>query len=178
MYTSTPLDYMNSMLKDLHACVTSVSQWMQDNKLQMNRDKKEIILFGTQSKLTSLHISEVSINNECIPIATKVRNQGVILNNTLSMDQVVSHTRKTFYLELRKIANIRPLSTEEAAKQLVIPFVISKLDYCNSLLFAITQENMSKLQMIQNHAARIVKRVPKRSSASALLKELHWLPIS
>jgi hypothetical protein len=76
MYTSTPLDDMNSMLKDLDACVTSVNQWMQDNKPQMNRDKTEIILFQTKIYTDFRGY----INNECIPIATKVRNLGAILN--------------------------------------------------------------------------------------------------
>ena len=38
-------------------------------------------------------------------------------------------------------------------------------------------ENIHKLQLIQNHAARLVKKAPKRSSAKLLLKDLHWLPV-
>ena len=40
-----------------------------------------------------------------------------------------------------------------------------------------TEENFHKLQLLQNHAARVVMKAKKRSSASALLKELHWLPV-
>ena len=42
-----------------------------------------------------------------------------------------------------------------------------------------SQENVQKLQVLQNNAARLVKRVdkPKLSSASALLFALHWLPV-
>ena len=40
-----------------------------------------------------------------------------------------------------------------------------------------SDENIQKLQLIQNHAARLVKKAPKRSSASALLMQLHWLPV-
>ena len=40
-----------------------------------------------------------------------------------------------------------------------------------------TKENFNKLQLVQNHAARLVKKVNKRSSAKSLLKELHWLPV-
>ena len=48
----------------------------------------------------------------------------------------------------------------------------------NCLFFDMTNENFLKLQLIQNHAARLVKRVSmKSSSATALLKDLHWLPI-
>ena len=39
------------------------------------------------------------------------------------------------------------------------------------------QENFNRLQLLQNHAARLVKQAHKRSSATTLLKELHWLPI-
>ena len=38
-------------------------------------------------------------------------------------------------------------------------------------------ENIHKLQLIQNHAARLVKKALKRSSAKLLLKDLHWLPV-
>ena len=37
--------------------------------------------------------------------------------------------------------------------------------------------NFNKLQLVQNQAARIIKRVNKRSSVSLILYELHWLPI-
>ena len=80
-------------------------------------------------------------------------------------------------LSLRKIAYLRPLLSEEATKTLVMSFVISKLDYCNSLYFGISEQKLDKLQKIQNHAARLVKKVPKRESVTPLLKEMHWLPI-
>ena len=38
-------------------------------------------------------------------------------------------------------------------------------------------QNIHKLQLIQNHAARLVKKASKRSSAKLLLKDLHWLPV-
>ena len=40
-----------------------------------------------------------------------------------------------------------------------------------------SEENFQKLQVVQNHCARLVKKAPKRSSATSLLKDLHWLPI-
>ena len=40
-----------------------------------------------------------------------------------------------------------------------------------------SNENVQKLQLDQNHAARLVKRLPKHSSVSSLLIGLHWLPV-
>ena len=38
-------------------------------------------------------------------------------------------------------------------------------------------ENIQKLQLMQNHAAHLVKKASKRSSAKLVLKDLHWLPV-
>ena len=93
------------------------------------------------------------------------------------MDNAVSHLRKSCYLELRKIADIRSYLSDAATLKLFLALVVSKLDYCNSLFYNISLENIHKLQLIQNHAARLVKKASKRSSAKLLLKDLHWLPV-
>ena len=93
------------------------------------------------------------------------------------MDNAVSHLRKSCFLELRKIANIRSYLNDAVTLKLVLSLVISKLDYCKSLFNNMSLENIHKLQLIQNHAARLVKKASKRSSAKLLLKDLHWLPV-
>lgn len=93
------------------------------------------------------------------------------------MDYAVSHIRKCCYLEIRKISQIRSYIKEDVTIKLVLSLVISRLDYCNSLFYNIPDENIYKLQLIQNHAACLVKQTPKRCSASSLLKALHWLPV-
>ena len=60
--------------------------------------------------------------------------------------------------------------------------VSSRLDYCNSLLYGISNSNLDKLQRIQNSLARVVTyNKPtnnfQASSTSQLLHNLHWLPI-
>ena len=60
---------------------------------------------------------------------------------------------------------------------LVSAFVLSRIDYCNSLLFGSTHDVTSHLQRIQNYAARVILRLPKSSSITTHLKSLHWLPV-
>ena len=91
------------------------------------------------------------------------------------MDNAVSHLRKSCYFELRKIANIRSYLSDAATLKLVLSLVISKLDYCNSLFYNMSLENIHKLQLNQNHTARLVKKASKRSSAKLLLTDFHWL---
>lgn len=58
---------------------------------------------------------------------------------------------------------------------LVNPLVISRQDYCNSLLYGILKYQRDKLQRIQNTAARLLTK--RSDHATPLLKNLHWLPV-
>ena len=55
--------------------------------------------------------------------------------------------------------------------------VLSRLDYGNSLLGGISSSSVKRLQKLQNRAARLVFGVNRRTSASPLLRHLHWLPV-
>ena len=59
-----------------------------------------------------------------------------------------------------------------------ICFVLSRIDYCSSLLFGSTHDVTSHMQRIQNNAARIILRLPMSSSITTHLISLHWLPVN
>ena len=50
------------------------------------------------------------------------------------------------------------------------------MDYANSLLLGITKAQTNRMQRMQNSAARLVTRTPKRAHITPVLKDLHWLP--
>ena len=73
---------------------------------------------------------------------------------------------------------IRRMLTNEAAETLVHAFVSSRLDYCNSLLCGLPASTLNKLQLIQNHAARVVTGARKYDRITPVLRKLQWLPMS
>ena len=54
---------------------------------------------------------------------------------------------------------------------------MSRIDYCNSLLFGSTHDVTSHLQRILNDAARVILRLPMSSSITIHIISLHWLPV-
>ena len=95
----------------------------------------------------------------------------------LTMNAHVPNIARTCYYELRRLASIRRFLTSTATATLVSAFVLSRIDYCNSLLFGSTNDVTSHLQRIQNYAARVIFRLPMSSSITIHLKSLHWLPV-
>ena len=82
------------------------------------------------------------------------------------------------FLELRRIASIRPYLSQSAAVRLVAAMVISRLDYCSSVFIGLPAEQIARLQRVQNNAARLVLKKRRRDHVTPLLKELHWLPVN
>ena len=58
---------------------------------------------------------------------------------------------------------------------LILSLVISRLDYCNSLLNGVP--DYKRIQRMQNIAARIVSRCPYKDHITLVLESLHWLPV-
>jgi len=51
------------------------------------------------------------------------------------------------------------------------------VDYCNSLLFGISDNLLRRLQAVQNAAARLVTGTRRHEHITPVLRQLHWLPV-
>ena len=56
--------------------------------------------------------------------------------------------------------------------------VFSKLFYCSNVWANTPKSNISKLQSIQNFAARIATSTRKYAHITPVLKQLKWLPVA
>ena len=84
---------------------------------------------------------------------------------------------KTSCFHLRAVHKIRQFLDKDSTILLLHAFVISRLDYCNSLLFGLPDYVINRLQLIQNSAARLVFCTRKHDHVTPLLINLHWLKI-
>ena len=172
-----PPDQFQSLLCDIQTCIESLVGWMYSNKLKLNAEKTEVLPVASTSRLSSVGRDSVDIGGKRIPFRSSVRNLGVHLDQTLSMQQHISSVCRAAYLELRRIASIRPYLTQSATAQLVSSAITSQLDYCNSILAGLPLKQILRLQRVQNNAAKLVLRKSKYDHVTPLLQELHWLPI-
>ena len=78
---------------------------------------------------------------------------------------------------LRSLSKVRPDITYKAASSIAVCLILSKLDYCNSLLSGLPQKQIKRLQAVQNAAARTVMKCKKTDHITPILRQLHWLPI-
>ena len=152
--------------------------WASANMLILNDNKTELMpVISKRTKHFHNLPTSITIGNAQVPFKQSVKNLGFTLECHLTMNAHVSNIAHTFYFELRCLASICRFLTSTATSTLASAFVLSRVDYCNSLLFGLTHDVISHLQRIQNNAARVILRLPESSSITTHLKSLHWLPV-
>ena len=178
LYISGDIDELPVLISKISTCVLDIKEWMTMNKLKLNDDKTEFMILGSNDTLSNVPTMTLPLGEHDIAGVGKVRNLGAILDCHMTMDNFVGDTCKKMYHQIRKIGSVRPFLTEDVTKTLVTSLVLSRLDFCNSLLGGLQQNSLHRLQIAQNQAARLVKRTRKRDHITPILKELHWLPVN
>eukprot|EP00057_Strongylocentrotus_purpuratus_P003586 XP_003726954.1 PREDICTED: uncharacterized protein LOC100892812 [Strongylocentrotus purpuratus] len=157
----------------LNACISDVRLLATKNMLKINDSKTEAMHFS--SKFRSFQPTAVTVGEAVIAPVEIARNLGVIVDKNLTMDDQLKNVCRSATAALRTIGKIRRYLTKSATQTLIQSFVMSRLDFCNSLLYGLPKNKIRKLQTLQNAAARIISRAPRRHDTSHLLRDLHWL---
>ena len=128
-----------------------------------------------RSVQNSMAYSPIHILSQSITPAASVLNLG--FDEKFNFKQHISKICRCCFYHVRDLRRIRRFISLSVAKTIATVLVSSRLDYCNSLLHNTANEDIAKLQRIQNCLARVVRRSPRFSRSAPLLKTLHWLPV-
>ncbi|KAK3517719.1 hypothetical protein QTP70_016392, partial [Hemibagrus guttatus] len=160
----------------ISACLADISSWMTAHQLKLNPSKTELLIIpGDPSPAQDLVIS---LSNSMISPSASACNLGVTMDNQLSFSSHVTNVTRSCWFLLYNIRRIRPFLSTQAIQVLVQSLIISRLDYCNSLLAGLPLNAIRPLQIIQNAVARLVFNLSKFSHTTPLLRSLHWLPVA
>ena len=129
-----PTTTLNQPLKK-YLNASLLYMWHSQNLLKLNIDKKNAIFVSTKSHIKPLP-KIVNIAGQNIKISSEIKLLGVIIDNTLSFDQHISSTAKQCNIHIKAIKHICKCLTFQTAHKLALALIISRLDYCNSLLYS------------------------------------------
>jgi len=126
-------------------CVNAVADWMRSNRLQLNSDKTEFMWCATVRRQHCLATSGLLIGSSTLTPSSAIRDLGVYIDSGLTMQ---SHVRQTV---LRCLSVLRQLRTvlrqvpTSVFQSLIFAHVLSRLDYCNSVLFGLLANLIQRL---------------------------------
>ena len=123
-YNSIPRSSTDSLFFSKQNFVSDVKKWTIHNKLQLNEDKTEALLFDPS---TSSDIPDVlEVGQSGTPFCNSARNLGVMFDNGLTMKQQADRICQTACFEMRRIGSIFQFLTTEATKTLVVSLALSR----------------------------------------------------
>ena len=142
-------------------------------------NKTEVIWFGTANRLRKIKALDLvlHVESDLISPVSVVRDLGATTNSELSMEQHINKTISICYYQLRRLKQVRRILGSDIAAHLVSAYIVSRLDYSNSVLDGLPQMTIAPLQRVQNAVARLISSLGPLNHITSMLCDLHWLPV-
>ena len=119
----------------------------------------------------------MSVAGSLINTTDSINNLRVFLDSGLTFNKDVGKVCQSSYFHIMALRRIRGSLSPEVANTVACATVGARFDYCNSILYGTSKNNIFRLQRVQNTLARIVTRMKKFDHITPVLRRLHWLPI-
>ena len=143
-------------LEKLENCVSDIQKWMHTNLLKLNNAETKFIAVGTQQQMSLAQDLSIKIGKDLIHTSGKVRNLGFMMDKFMKNSVHINRLSSCLFVMIKNITRIRPFLDKETCKTIIQALIISRLDYCNSLLLGSSEYQLDKLQCIQNMAFRVI----------------------
>ena len=126
----------------LKSCLNDIQVWMSENKLKLNPDKTEFIVFGAKDRHKWLSDSlPVNILGNCLSPADVVRNLGVLFDAKFCFTNHVNSVIKSCFISLRDLHRIRRFLSVDTSVVIANALVSSRWIIA-TLFFAVCHPEM------------------------------------
>ena len=171
------LSSQTDAIQGMEKCIEDIRHWMVSDRLLLNDEMMEFLLIGTRQQLSKVSPLPLRVGTIDIEPGNCIRSLGAWFDSMLSMDTRINKVCSSGFYYLHNLRRIRKYLSQDCLVTLIHAFVTGRLDYYNSLMYGLLQCQISKLQRIQNAAARIALDVSKFCHITPALRQLHWLPV-
>jgi len=120
----------------------------------------------------------LQVGTSNIQPSSVVRDLGVYTDSELTTKEHVAKIAAACFYHIRRLRQVRRRIGREVIQQLVLALIMSRLDYCNSVLAALPTSTLQPLQRVQNATARLVFCLSRSDHVTPTVIQLHWLPVS
>ena len=127
-------------------CVDKTPALMMANRLQLNAAKTEILWCASTRRQHQIPLGPVRLGNTTVLTVSQVRDLGVHLDADVTMKAHVTATVRACFSALRQIRSMRRSLARHALLTLIRALVVSKVDYCNTVLAGAPGHLLDRLQ--------------------------------
>ena len=167
---------LNYLENTVNVEITKISEWMNINKLSINLQKTNAMLFGPKN-YNQVNPS-VSINSKEINFVEHTKFLGVILDRNLNWKNHILYISSKIAKGIGIINKIKYKVNKGTLLTLYYTFVYPYLIYGNIIWGNAAQSHLSKLLILQKRIVRIISQVGFTEHTLNLFTELNILNIN
>jgi Reverse transcriptase (RNA-dependent DNA polymerase) len=168
-------DNTTDLMENLNRDLESLSRWLNFNKLKLNIDKSKFMVI-TNKKINKNNI-ELQIGDQKIERVSRMKYLGVILDDNLKMGDHVDYVCKKMGQKYSFMCRVNKKLSTQSKILLYKSTIATHAEYCSTILYLATDEQLQRLQKIQNKIMRLILKVPKRTKILWMLDTLQWQPV-
>ena len=157
-----------SLIKETSQELITISTWLATNKLVLNINKTNYIIFTSKGKSCNKNVSIIKIDGNNIQQVNKTKFLGIIIEEHLNWATHISHLCNIIARNVGILQKLRYFIQADVLKILYHSLILSHLEYCTLLWGNSYYSHLHKLRLLQKKAIRIVSNTDYLANSSML----------
>ena len=170
-YSSEDLE---KAIETTKAELNRILKWLDANKLIINLDKTELMLFTNKNRPEYISID---VRDHIIKEVTETKFLGVVIDNKLSWRAHINYISKKISKSISLLKMLKYTFPSRILKYLYYSFVYPYFTYCNLIWGSAAKTHLESLILLQKKCVRIINKVGYYDSTKPLFIELNLLSI-
>ena len=151
---------ITSLIERANRELIIIASWFIANKLSLNLDKTNYILFRSHRKLVSLSNLKLEIDGKEIVRAASSKFLGVYIDQHLTWGEHIAHISKKIAKNISILSRIRHSLPKYTLQGLYYSLIFPYLSYCSISWGCNYASRLKSLNILQKRALRIVHMLP------------------
>ena len=170
---------LDVLVHTLNHELSLLSKWFSANKLSLNLNKTNYILFAHRQRKTDFNKIAISINNINISRVTETKFLGVVIDENLGWNGHINLLESKISKTIGVLAKLKNIFPRSILLMLYNSLILPYLNYCTMIWASEYNENkLHKIFVLQKKAVRIICKMKYSAHSAPAFKTLNLLTIS
>lgn len=154
----------------LNIDLKNIERWLSKMKLKINTEKTKYVIINNRQK----EKIKISMQDMEIEQVKTTKYLGIIIDEKLDFKENFDYVCKKMAKKVGFMGRISKKLDLETKITIYKTIIAPHLDYCSSILYLANENQITKLQKIQNKAMRIILKLNKYTNIKLMLDMLKW----
>lgn len=154
----------------------TVMKWLSANKLSLNIEKTNYMVFDNQQRLDEIVIN-VNDMNITIKECKTVKYLGLMVDHKLTFSDHIEYIKKKVSKRIGAMYRSKNLLPLKYRKMFANALMLPQFDYLDIIYSKTGKSRLNELDILYKKVAKIALDVPQYESSIKVYEDMKWLPL-